>query len=103
MVRTGDGPYESHQRIVKAVEELWPFTGELYTRPSCDAGWINYEALKNNWLQKAASILQEATLPTRDTTTWMQGGGADGRHTEYLGYILAEMQFLQRAYPGCEW
>ncbi len=103
VVRLGDGNDESHQRIANALDELWPFTGELYSQPSCDVGWINYEVLKTGWLQKTAAILQEATLPIPDDKTWMQSGGVDGRHTEYLGYVLAEMQFLQRAYPGCEW
>lgn len=103
VVRLGDGTEESHQRIAKALEELWPFTGELYTQPSCDAGWINYEQLKDSWLQKVASVLREAMLTLPDANAWMQSGGPDGRHTEHLGYVLAEMQFLQRAYPGCEW
>jgi ring-1,2-phenylacetyl-CoA epoxidase subunit PaaC len=103
VIRLGDGTAESHQRMVQALEALWPFTGELYQEPGCHAGWVDYALLKNHWLQKTGSVLQEATLPLPDVNAWMQGGGPEGRHTEHLGYVLAEMQFLQRAYPGCEW
>ncbi len=103
VLRLGDGTEESHERMTKALEELWPFSGELYIKPSCDVGWVAYEPLKSMWLQKVLTILSEATLPLPDATAWMQSGGPDGRHTEHLGYVLAEMQFLQRAYPGCEW
>lgn len=103
VIRLGDGTAESHQRMLQSLDELWPFTSELYTRPSCDMGWVNYESLKGGWLQKGLATLSEATLPLPNATAWMQSGGPDGRHTEYLGYVLAEMQFLQRAYPGCEW
>jgi ring-1,2-phenylacetyl-CoA epoxidase subunit PaaC len=103
VLRLGDGTPESHQRMRKSLEDLWSFSGELYTKPSCDVDWINYELLKNAWLNKVMNTLGEATLPLPNPADWMQGGGCDGKHTEYLGYVLAEMQFLQRAYPGCEW
>lgn len=103
VIRLGDGTEESHQRTAKALEELWPFTGELYNQPFYDMGWVNYDLLKSQWLQKVVFILQEANLNLPDANTWMQSGGSNGRHTEYLGYVLAEMQFLQRAYPGNEW
>jgi ring-1,2-phenylacetyl-CoA epoxidase subunit PaaC len=103
VIRLGDGTEDSHNRMETALADLWPFTGELYTKPSFDAGWVNYESLKSMWLQKIMSVLSEATPTLPDVNTWMQNGGPDGRHTEYLGYVLAEMQFLQRAYPGCEW
>jgi ring-1,2-phenylacetyl-CoA epoxidase subunit PaaC len=61
-----------------------------------------FQAIKNKWEEKIRSVFEEATLPVPENT-WMQSGGKEGRHTEYLGFILAEMQFLQRAYPGAEW
>ncbi len=59
-------------------------------------------SIKNDWIEKVQSVFQEATLDLPGKT-WMQSGGKNGVHTEHLGYILAEMQFMQRAYPGLEW
>jgi ring-1,2-phenylacetyl-CoA epoxidase subunit PaaC len=59
--------------------------------------------IKNDWMNKVKKVLEEATLPFPSENTWMQRGGKEGIHTEHLGFILAEMQFLQRAYPGLEW
>ncbi len=107
-VRLGDGTEESHHRMQVAVDDLWMFTGEL-TTPNT----VELEAAENGvgpdlsqikplWEAKVREVLTEATL-TIPNQTWMQRGGKDGRHTEHLGYILAEMQFLQRAYPGLQW
>ena len=102
VIRLGDGTDESHQRMLKAVDELWPFTGELCSQPSYDLGFIDYGLLKSNWSEKVSEVLAEATVP-HPGKMWMQSGGIEGKHTEYLGYILAEMQFLQRAYPDATW
>jgi len=62
--------------------------------------------LKEPWLNKVKEIFQEATLSPallNEGNTFMQTGGKEGRHTEHLGYILTELQYLQRVYPGCEW
>ena len=64
---------------------------------------IDVSGIKEDWLYKIKSILKEATLDFSSEKTWMQTGGKNGIHTEHLGFILAEMQFLQRAYPGLEW
>ena len=65
---------------------------------------VNVSELKNDWKDKIKVVLEEATLKyPEDKNNWMQTGGKNGIHSEHLGYILAEMQFLQRAYPGCEW
>ena len=102
VMRLGDGTNESHQRIQKALDEIWPFTGELCHKPSYDLGFVNYDLLKEQWQQKVTAVIHEATL-TMPANAWMQTGGMEGKHTEHLGFILAEMQFLQRAYPNATW
>jgi len=108
VIRLGDGTEESHRRMSKAVDELWKFTGELYT-PASYEQWAastgvgpELSSLKGAWEEKVREVFAEAGL-SWPVTGWMQTGGKEGRHTEHLGYILAEMQYLQRAYPGCEW
>ncbi|HEY0677603.1 MAG TPA: 1,2-phenylacetyl-CoA epoxidase subunit PaaC [Chitinophagaceae bacterium] len=112
VIRLGDGTDESHSRMQMAMEDLWKFTGELFT-PSEFEIQLAKEAiapdlslLKPQWNEKVNSILSEATLEgdtDKRSKAWMQTGGKEGRHTEHLGFILAEMQYLQRAYPGSEW
>jgi ring-1,2-phenylacetyl-CoA epoxidase subunit PaaC len=108
VLRLGDGTPESHQRMIDAIDELWMFTGELfenapYETELIDQGVaINVAELKEQWTQKVTATLQEATLPI-PTADAFQRGGKTGIHSEHLGYILAEMQFLQRAYPGATW
>jgi ring-1,2-phenylacetyl-CoA epoxidase subunit PaaC len=93
----------------KALEELWPYTGEMFEPTIYEKEAINNRVgvsvsdIKNNWLSKIEMVLKEATLPVPKNDVWMHAGGKNGIHTEHLGYLLAEMQFLQRAYPGCQW
>jgi len=103
VIRLGDGTTESHQRISNAVDELWRYTGELFIPAGYEkeAG-IDTSILKEPWLNKVKEIFDEATLSV-PSKTFMQEGGKQGRHTEQLGYILTELQYLQRTYPGCEW
>jgi ring-1,2-phenylacetyl-CoA epoxidase subunit PaaC len=89
LIRLGDGTAESHRRAQAAVDTLWPFTGEI-TNP------------RASWLQAVAPVLKRATL-RQPEDGWMQSGGRDGRHTEHLGHLLAEMQVLPRTYPGAVW
>lgn len=109
VIRLGDGTSQSHQRILNAIEDLWMFTGELfkpadYEMEATSKGFgVNVETLKKDWLQNVKTVFEEATLPVPDENAWMQTGGKTGRHTEHLGFILADMQFLQRTYPGNEW
>lgn len=108
VIRLGDGTEESHRRMLHALDELWNYTGEMledaaFEKTGAAQGWAAAPSqLKSNWKEKIASVLSEATLPIPENG-WMQTGGKEGRHTEHLGFILAEMQFLQRAYPGAEW
>ncbi len=109
VVRLGDGTDISHRKMQTALDDLWPFTGELTTpdaldREAAESG-IGPDLLKIKplWQEKVNAILSEATLRLPPEGVWMQSGGKQGRHTEHLGYILAEMQHLQRTYPGNEW
>ncbi len=103
VLRLGDGTAESSQRMKDAITELWPFTGELFLPAEYEtAAGIELESIKLNWQQKVRAVLEEATLQV-PLHAFVQSGGKSGLHTEYLGYILADMQYLQRAYPACEW
>ncbi len=108
LVRLGDGTDESHERAQKAVDNLWPYTGELFASVSGDAAIKDSgigpdpSELKTAWDKTVDGILERATL-TRPADGWMQAGGREGRHSEHLGYMLADMQFMQRAYPGAKW
>lgn len=108
VIRLGDGTAASGQKMQTAIDLLWPYTGEMFESDeieqalapkgvTCDPG-----VLHAPWLALVKDVLTEATL-TVPGETWMQSGGRSGRHTEHLGYLLAEMQFLQRAYPGSRW
>lgn len=103
VVRLGDGTEESHTRMQHAVDELWRYTGELFTPAAYekDSG-IDCVSLKYEWSKKVKYVFDEATL-TIPANVYMQQGGKTGMHTEHLGYILSEMQYMQRVYPGCEW
>jgi ring-1,2-phenylacetyl-CoA epoxidase subunit PaaC len=102
LVRLGDGTEESHRRAQAAVDALWPYTGELFAAPQGETVFADPGRLRADWNAVVAAILSRATL-TRPVDGWMQTGGREGLHTEHLGYLLAEMQFLQRTYPGATW
>lgn len=108
VIRLGDGTEESHDRMKDAIDQLWSYAGEL-TKPNAieqkaleDDYGVDLAALKEKRDAHIREILTEATLETPEST-YTHEGGKDGRHTEHLGYILSDLQFLQRAYPGQEW
>lgn len=109
VVRLGDGTAESHGRMQRALDELWMYTGELFSADSVDEVLdtqgvaASVADLREPWLAQVGRTLAAATLKTPDAGAWMQKGGKQGRHSEHMGYLLAEMQFLQRAYPGRQW
>jgi ring-1,2-phenylacetyl-CoA epoxidase subunit PaaC len=109
VIRLGDGTPESHERMLQAIQQLWKFTGELFVPASFEDEALRNEegadltALKGRWEESVRQLFEEATLPYPSGKEFELTGGKTGRHTEELGYILADMQFLQRAYPGCEW
>jgi ring-1,2-phenylacetyl-CoA epoxidase subunit PaaC len=103
LIRLGDGTAESHRRAQGALNDLWPYTGELFTGVSSDTGVTPAPmSIRSTWDTTVDRVLARATLE-RPADSWMQSGGRSGRHTEHLGYLLADMQFLQRAYPGAAW
>jgi len=106
MIRLGDGTDESARRAQAAVDRLWPYTGEMFAAPDpalvASGVAVDPAALRPAWDATVAAVLGQALL-VRPAGTWMHKGGRQGRHTEHLGLLLAEMQHLQRTYPGASW
>jgi len=108
VIRLGDGTEESHEKMQAALDRLWMYTGELFQMDDTDRWMIGEKegvdlaAVKQEWEKTVNEVLEEATLK-RPADGWMQTGGKKGIHTEALGYMLAEMQFLPRAYPDATW
>lgn len=106
VIRLGDGTEESNRRINDALKDQWMFTGEMFVPVPYEP--IDVSSLKEAWNKKVELVFFEAglSLPPPEGAgerLWMQTGGKAGRHTEHLGYLLAEMQYLQRAYPNSTW
>ena len=108
LVRLGDGTEESHGRAQASLDRLWSYTGEMFVADELDdlvrdafAG-PDLDTIAEQWRQDVAETVDRATLVVPDDG-WMASGGKDGRHTEHFGYLLAEMQHMQRTYPGAEW
>jgi ring-1,2-phenylacetyl-CoA epoxidase subunit PaaC len=108
LVRLGDGTDESHRRAQDVVDWLWPYVGELFETDAAEQALIatgvvpDPTALRDGWDRTVATLLDRATLH-RPKDGWMQTGGRHGVHSEHLGTMLAEMQVLQRTYPGARW
>lgn len=108
MIRLGDGTELSHQKMQSALDDLWMFSGEalmpdLLDEAAAEAGiGPDLHKLAPVVQAKIEAILSEATL-SKPSNNWMQSGGKQGIHSEYLGHMLSEMQWMQRAYPGMEW
>jgi ring-1,2-phenylacetyl-CoA epoxidase subunit PaaC len=100
VIRLGDGTAESKTRIERALQDQWPFTGELFARAPYEL--VDCALLKEAWLQKVGEVFSEATLDV-PSQSWAQQGGKQGIHTENLGFLLAEMQSLPRTYPNATW
>ncbi|WP_396167231.1 1,2-phenylacetyl-CoA epoxidase subunit PaaC [Flavobacterium sp.] len=106
--RLGDGTEESHNRIQNAINDLWIFTDELFHQTDADKAMVaegigvDTTLLKINYYKKVSEILEEATLQT-PTIEFFQKGGKQGIHSEHMGYILTELQFMQRTYPNMTW
>lgn len=108
VIRLGDGTEESHLRIQDALNTLWRYTSELFYTDDFDHKLTetkvlpSMQNLDDEWNVLVKNVLKEATLDIPQNN-WKQEGGRLGMHSEHLGYILAEMQYMQRAYPGMEW
>lgn len=108
LLRLGDGTEESHRRAQQSLDNLWKFTGEMFSPDDLDDemravfNGPHLEIIEAQWREDVRAIVEQATLKMPDDQ-WMASGGKQGRHTEHLGYLLAEMQHLQRTYPGATW
>jgi len=106
--RLGDGTTESKQRMQNAINDLWPYTDELFHMIASDEAMIsegigvNVEALKETYYSIVNQILEQAKLDIPESK-WFQKGGKQGIHTEHMGYILSDMQYMQRTYPNMTW
>lgn len=106
--RLGDGTDESYAKIQNAINDLWVFTNELFQLTRADQVMVaqgigvDVSRLKDDYYNQVAEVLHEATIEVPDIK-FFQKGGKEGVHTEHMGYILAEMQYMQRAYPNMEW
>jgi ring-1,2-phenylacetyl-CoA epoxidase subunit PaaC len=108
VVRLGDGTEESARRMTHALQVLWPYTAELFEDDAVDeaaaVSGLGPRAceLREPWLAQMRSLLAEAHL-TAPAESPFRSYGKQGRHSEHMGYLLADLQFLQRAYPGGRW
>ncbi|MEV4425532.1 1,2-phenylacetyl-CoA epoxidase subunit PaaC [Streptomyces sp. R-07] len=103
-LRLGDGTTESHERMQRACDALWRYTGELFQ--PVDGLGLDLPALETAWLDSVTDILGRATLTVPSgprTGAWSAGAGRQGLHTEPFGPMLAEMQHLHRSHPGATW
>ena len=108
VIRLGDGTEESHEKVQASLNVLWPYTQELFeddtVSEACHAAGVLplNESYQSKWKERVVNILNEATLTCPETSALLTGG-REGKHTEHLSYLLAEMQVLQRTYPGATW
>jgi ring-1,2-phenylacetyl-CoA epoxidase subunit PaaC len=108
VIRLGEGTEESHQRMENAIDELWMYIDELFSvtsyelRVADEQTGVDVSLLKSKWENKVKEVFNEATL-AYPTKILMQTGGKEGKHSEHLNDILADLQFLQRTYPNSEW
>ncbi len=108
VIRLGDGTEQSKQRMQTAANEIWRFTGEMFETDGVEQALIaegvaiDPKDIYDDWLSYIQDIFETATL-TLNQDVYMQSGGRNGQHSEYLGYILCELQWVQRTYPNCNW
>lgn len=108
MLMLGDGTSESHLRLQAAVDDLWRFTGEMFMADRLDRAMaarkigVDPSSLEGRWREQVMDVMRRAGVEPPEVK-WMQRGGRQGRHTEHLGHMLAEMQVLQRQHPGAAW
>lgn len=106
--RLGDGTSESKEKMLYAIDELWRYTGDLFSSDETDKELlslgiaVDLTEVKKKWDKKINEVFTRATLPV-PSDIFMITGGMKGKHTEYLGHLLAEMQILPRSFPGAEW
>ncbi|GAC1419703.1 MAG: phenylacetate-CoA oxygenase subunit PaaC [Flavisolibacter sp.] len=108
VIRLGQGTQESNRRINKALEDMWMYTGEFFKAADYEADILEINSasaantLRLHWEAKIGSVFEMAGLAI-PKDGWMQNGGKMGTHSEHLGYVLSEMQYLQRTFPNLTW
>ena len=108
MLRLGDGTETSHQFIQEGVNELWKYTGELFAMSGYENALLekNYaldlKAIEPHWQEKIDNVFAEAGIKKPEKEVFLTGG-KEGKHTEHMGYILTELQYMQRTYPSMKW
>ena len=108
VIRLGDGTEESHQRMQDGINEMWPYVAELFEMPEYETRLleqgiaVDRDALRAGWEKEVMATLAEATLSAPQDGHAIRGG-REGVHTEHLGFLLSDLQFMQRAYPGLQW
>lgn len=108
VIRLGDGTEESHSRMSAAIEDLWIFTEELFSCTELENEMANstigvdVSLLRETYYNRVHSVLNEATIAIPDVK-YFQKGGKQGNHSEHMGYILTEMQYMQRTFPNMTW
>ncbi|MGO3689087.1 MAG: 1,2-phenylacetyl-CoA epoxidase subunit PaaC [Psychroflexus halocasei] len=106
--RLGDGTEKSHQKMQTAIDDLWKYTDELFHTTEADEKMIeagvgvDVKKLKEQYYKNVSEVLEEATLQVPDLK-YFQKGGKNGIHSEHMGFILTEMQYMQRTFPGMKW
>lgn len=109
VIALGDGTDESHQKMQAALNALWPYVGEMFTIDEVDARMVeqrivpDVSALRTAYDENVLSLLSQATLSVPDNDFSHAGGKTGFRHSEHLGHLLTQMQWMQRAYPGAQW
>jgi ring-1,2-phenylacetyl-CoA epoxidase subunit PaaC len=109
ILRLGDGTEESHNRIQASINLLWIYTEEFFKTDKVDATLVeaglvpDAAKLRDEWQQNISEIIAKATLTLPTEMPWSNHQGKNGVHTEHMGFILTELQYLPRAYPGAKW
>lgn len=109
VARLGDGTAESHRRLQAALDTLWPYTAEWFSADEVDEAAVasglgpRWADVREDWLKDVEQLLAAANLDVPEQEIIFRSTGKVGRHSEHMGYILAEMQHLQRSYPGGAW
>ncbi len=106
VLRLGDGTEESHRRMQAGLDALWPYTAELFETDDLvrrlPGVAVDVSALEEEWVRRVNAVIDESTCE-RPTSSYQHTGGRDGKHTEHLGYLLAELQHVARSHPGATW
>jgi ring-1,2-phenylacetyl-CoA epoxidase subunit PaaC len=105
VLRLGDGTEESHRRMQAALDALWPYTAEMFSSDELVQRLevaVDPSTLQDEWERRVLGVVDESTC-SRPVSSYQHSGGRSGRHTEHLGYLLAELQHVARSHPGATW